>query len=88
VVAFSAATDTWSTWPSRFHAFNEPIVTGVNLAILLSLLFLLELSAQVIALLRPSYEVLYLQPDRALGWKQVPNLRWKWTGFHWYACRL
>src|SRR5262245_24737347 len=61
------------------------VVTAINLAVLFGLFFLLELSAQIIALLRPSYEVLYLQPDRALGWKQVPNLHWTWTGFHWYA---
>jgi len=61
------------------------VVTAVNLAVLLGLLFILELFGQIIALFRPSYEVLYLQPDRALGWKQVPNLHWKWAGFHWYA---
>ena len=61
------------------------LVAAVNLVVLFSLLSLLELSGQIIALLRPSYEVLYLQPDRALGWKQVPNLHWKWAGLHWYA---
>ena len=61
------------------------VVTAVNLAVLLGLLFILELFGQIIALLRPSYEVLYLQPDRALGWKQVPSLHWKWAGLHWYA---
>jgi hypothetical protein len=60
-------------------------IVAVNFAVLVSLLLLFEIFGQTLALLRPSYEVLFLQPDRTLGWKQVPNLHWKWTGLHWYA---
>ena len=60
-------------------------IVAVNFSVLVSLLFLFETFGQTLALLRPSYEVLFLQPDRTLGWKQVPNLHWKWTGSHWYA---
>jgi len=48
-------------------------------------LLLLEAAGRVFLLLRPSYDVLFLQPDRAVGWKQVPNLEWTWAGWHWYA---
>jgi hypothetical protein len=46
---------------------------------------LIELSGRVFLLVRPSYHVLYLEPDRAIGWKHVPNLDWTWAGLHWYA---
>ena len=36
-------------------------------------------------LLHPGYVVLFLQPDAVLGWKQVPNLEWTWTGYTKYA---
>lgn len=61
------------------------MVAAVNLGVFIGLLCVLELVGQTIALLYPSYEVMFLQPDKALGWKQVPNLRWTWTGMHWYA---
>jgi hypothetical protein len=46
---------------------------------------LIEAGGQVFLLFRPSYDVLFLQPDRALGWTQVPNLEWTWAGVHWHA---
>jgi len=61
------------------------LVVAVNLIVLAGLLLLLEVGGQTVALLFPSYEVLFLQPDRAVGWKQVPNLEWTWAGSHWYA---
>jgi hypothetical protein len=60
-------------------------VTWVNLLVMAVLLVLAEASLQLFALLHPSYDVLFLQPDRVLGWKQVPNLRWVWAGLYWYA---
>jgi len=45
----------------------------------------IEVLAQVYARRNPSYEVLYLQPDRLTGWKGVPNLRFTWAGPHWAA---
>src|SRR4051795_3325796 len=60
-------------------------IVAVNFLVLVSLLLLFETFGQTLALLRPSYEVLFLQPDRTLGCKQVPNLHWTWTGSHWYA---
>ncbi|BAP55039.1 hypothetical protein THII_0742 [Thioploca ingrica] len=60
-------------------------IITINLLIFFVLLLLLEAMGQLVAWLRPSYEVLYLQPDRAVGWKQVPNLSWRWTGHYWYA---
>src|SRR3990167_2272277 len=60
-------------------------ILGVNLLVFLGLLVLLEATGQIIAVIRPSYDVLFLQPDKAVGWKQVPNLRWTWAGYYWYA---
>ena len=60
-------------------------IITVNLLVFLVLLGLLEILGQVVAWLHPSYKVLFLQPDRKLGWKQVPNLSWTATGHYWYA---
>lgn len=60
-------------------------IIGVNVLVFLGLLLLIEAAGQAIAVIRPSYDVLALQPDRVLGWKQVPNLRWPWAGHSWYA---
>jgi hypothetical protein len=46
---------------------------------------LVEAAGQIVLFFHPSYEVLFLEPDRALGWKQVPGMQWTWTGVHWYA---
>jgi len=46
---------------------------------------LIEICAQVYALRNPSYEVLYVQPDRPTGWKLVPNFHFIWAGPHWAA---
>src|SRR5262245_16314142 len=60
-------------------------IVAVNVAVLFGFVFSLELSGQIITVLHPSYEVLFLLPDKTLGWTQVSNLRWTWTGLHWYA---
>lgn len=60
-------------------------ITAVNLLVFLGLLLLAEAIGQGVALLRPSYEVLFLKPDRVLGWREVPGLRWTWAGHYWYA---
>lgn len=60
-------------------------ISTINLLIFLVLLLLLETMGQLVAWLHPSYDVLFLQADRKLGWKQVPNLSWKWAGHYWYA---
>ena len=60
-------------------------IITINLLVFLVLLGLLEIIGQVVAWLHPSYEVLYLQPDKKLGWKQVPNLSYIYAGEYWYA---
>lgn len=60
-------------------------IFGVNILVFLVLLLLFEATLQVIALIHPSYDVLFLQPDKVLGWKQVPNHHWTSTGHKWYA---
>jgi hypothetical protein len=60
-------------------------VVGVNILVFGGLLLGLEAVGQSVAMAWPSYSVVFLQPDRVLGWKQVPNLQWTWTGLEWYA---
>ena len=67
---------------------NALKVVAINLLVLAGLLAALELGLQAIAWARPSHDVLFLQPDEKLGWKQVPGLRWRWTGNHWYAAEF
>jgi lysophospholipase L1-like esterase len=56
-----------------------------NVVVLIVALVLIEVFAQVYFFLNPTYDVLFLQPDRVVGWKQVPNLQWVWAGHFWYA---
>ncbi len=58
---------------------------AVNVLVFCALVLLIEAILQLIALLRPSYDVIYMQPDRVVGWKQVPHLHWTWAGNNWYA---
>ena len=60
---------------------------AVNVLVFCALVLLIEAILQLIALLRPSYDVIYMQPDRVVGWKQVPHLHWTWAGGSgtWYA---
>jgi len=60
-------------------------IVGANFLVFFVLLLIAESIGQIIALVRPSYEVLFFEPDETTGWKQVPNLRWPWTGQFWYA---
>ena len=60
-------------------------IVGVNIAIFIALLVLVEFMGQAIARIYPSYDVLHLQPDKELGWKLAPNHRFPWAGSHWYA---
>ena len=60
-------------------------IVGTNILVLVVLVLVIEAGLQLVALARPSYHVLFLQPDRVLGWKQVPNARWNWAGHYWYA---
>ena len=60
-------------------------IVAVNILVFAFLVVILEATGQAVAVLRPSYDVLFLQPDTLLGWKQVPNLQWTWAGHEWYA---
>ena len=57
----------------------------INILIFLVALSPFEVIGQILILIRPSYEVLFLQPDKVVGWKQVPNFQWTWAGQYWYA---
>lgn len=46
---------------------------------------LVELAGQAYATFHPAYDVLNLEPNRDLGWTEVPGLKWTWAGFYWYA---
>src|SRR5262245_12197962 len=56
-----------------------------NLFAALVALLAVEVAGRVFLRAWPSYEVLFLEPDRAVGWKLVPGQRFTWTGIHWYA---
>lgn len=56
-----------------------------NLLAVLAAAVAIEVAGRVFLAVRPSYEVLFLQPDRAVGWKGVPGLRFTWAGADWYA---
>jgi len=60
------------------------VLVGMALSALLCA-GMIELSFHAYAFLRPGYQVVFLQPDRFVGWKQVPNLRWTWTGVYFAA---
>src|SRR4029077_5397964 len=45
----------------------------------------IECGGQIYAFLHPSHRVLSFVPDRVVGWKLLPNLRFIWTGHSWYA---
>jgi len=60
-------------------------ILGVNALIFLGLLLLLEAAGQIVAKVRPSYDVLYMMPDKVVGWKPAPNIRFTWAGAEWYA---
>jgi hypothetical protein len=49
------------------------------------LLVAIEFIVQIYAHFHPSYYVLFLEPDREVGWKQSPGLRWTWAGQYWFA---
>jgi hypothetical protein len=44
-----------------------------------------ELAGRIFLLSRPSYEVIFLEPDRSVGWKIAPSFSFTWTGVGWYA---
>ena len=48
-------------------------------------LVLAEAAGQLYAFMYPAYRVLAFQPDRNVGWKLVPGLRFTWAGHYWYA---
>ena len=61
------------------------VVVVVNILVLLGVVLALEAVGQGVALAWPSYDVLFLEPDREIGWKQLPGHQWTWAGHHWYA---
>ncbi|MCM8774799.1 MAG: hypothetical protein NC930_00350 [Candidatus Omnitrophica bacterium] len=70
--------------PLKFLKISAPVLF-FNLALFLALWAVMELGWRIYVATRPAYDVLFLQPDRAVGWKQVPNLKWIWGGIHWYG---
>ena len=55
-----------------------------SVSVLLSVLTI-EAAGRVFLAIWPSYDVLFLQPERTVGWTQVPRLEWTWAGTQWYA---
>ena len=55
-----------------------------SVSVLLTLL-VIEAAGRVFLAIWPSYDVLFLEPERTVGWTQVPKLEWTWAGVEWYA---
>jgi len=55
-------------------------VVAVNVAVLIVLTAFAEAVGQCVAAAWPAYDVLFVSPDRELGWKLTPGLSWTWTG--------
>jgi hypothetical protein len=68
----------------RFRLKALYILVGSAILFVISIAAI-ELGGQVYAFLYPSYRVLSLIPDRMVGWKLAPNLRFTWAGHYWYA---
>jgi hypothetical protein len=64
----------WIRWKALWVVAAMGVLANVYIGVL-----------QGFVLLHPGYDVLFLQPDDVLGWKQVPNLEWTWTGYTNYA---
>ena len=60
------------------------ILAAQVLTIAIVLAFI-ETGGQIYARLHPSYETLSMIPDPIVGWKLAPNLKYIYTGGHWYA---
>ncbi len=60
-------------------------VIVANMAVLAVLVVVIEAALQGFSFVRPSYEVLFLQPHRILGWTQVPDFKYTWAGSFWYS---
>ncbi len=67
----------------KFVRFTK--ILAINILILSVIALFFELVLQLVAAFRPSYSVLFLEPDSRVGWKMVPNYNWTWAGNHWYA---
>ncbi len=62
------------------------LVLGVaNLLVFAAAAALVEGVGRVWLASRPAYDVVFLQADRELGWKQVPGHAFTWAGTGWYA---
>ena len=74
----------------RWMWIRKPILVNAILSLLSVALVVVAFEGvgRIWARLRPAYDVVFLQPDRALGWKQVPNLHWTWAGNYWYAAEF
>lgn len=46
---------------------------------------LIEAAGQIYASLRPSYRLLHYIPEKTLGWKLAPDLKFIYTAPYWYA---
>jgi hypothetical protein len=69
-------------WRFRRRAL---LLLAAQATLLLGVAALLEAGGQLWALFHPAYRVLFLEPDRDLGWTLAPGLRFVWTGTEWYA---
>jgi len=59
-------------------------ILTAQVIIIAIVLALIEAAGQFYAYSNPGYETLSAIPDRAVGWRLVPNLKYIHTGSYWY----
>jgi len=67
---------------ARLRAWYSFVLGSVSVLITL---LVVEAAGRVFLAIWPSYDVLFLQPERTVGWTQVPHMEWIWAGVNWYA---
>lgn len=72
--------------PTRSRAVFYLLIANMLAFLIFGVVF--EAAGRFFLWLRPSYEVVFLQPDRIVGWKQVPDHSFTWTGSYWYAAEF
>ncbi|MBL79437.1 MAG: hypothetical protein CMH70_05345 [Nitrosomonadaceae bacterium] len=81
---------TWAENIKRAYLFlysmkNFFKILTAQLLTIIIVLVLIEMVGQIYARFHPGYETLSAIPDSMIGWRLAPNLKYTYTGGHWYA---
>lgn len=70
---------------SKANWKKSVLLITINFLVFFACVGMVEAGFQFYVLLHPAHDVLFLEPDPAVGWKKVPHLLWRWSGAYWYA---